>query len=182
MRIYALRHILRVGLKSIAVHRLRSTLTILGIVLGVASVIVMLMFIKTIDGFHIIAGLIILLREITVSGLREFLASLQISVPVSQLAKWKATFQMVALGALAGLWVFRRELARARLPFPGSRASKVEPPRQTSQANQGPEDITDQDRVRFGLIPDQREHQQRGEQKEPDEPSRDLAPVLLAKL
>ncbi len=42
MRIYALRHILRVGLKSIAVHRLRSTLTILGIVLGVASVIVML--------------------------------------------------------------------------------------------------------------------------------------------
>src|SRR5437870_9103477 len=42
MRIFALRHILRVGLKSIAVHRLRSTLTILGIVLGVASVIVML--------------------------------------------------------------------------------------------------------------------------------------------
>jgi cardiolipin synthase len=66
----------------------------------VASVIVMLMFIKTIDGFHIIAGLIILLREITVSGLREFLAGLQISVPVSQLAKWKTTFQMVALGAL----------------------------------------------------------------------------------
>src|SRR5260370_23912334 len=42
MRDYVLRHILRVGLKSIAVHRLRSTLTILGIVLGVASVIVML--------------------------------------------------------------------------------------------------------------------------------------------
>lgn len=66
----------------------------------VASVIVMLMFIKTIDGFHIIAGLIILLREITVSGLREFLAGLRISVPVSQLAKWKTTFQLVALGAL----------------------------------------------------------------------------------
>src|SRR5437660_8444021 len=42
MRIFALRHILRVGLKSIAVHRLRSSLTVLGIVLGVASVIVML--------------------------------------------------------------------------------------------------------------------------------------------
>ena len=42
MRFAALRHILRVGLKSIGVHRLRSTLTILGIVLGVASVIVML--------------------------------------------------------------------------------------------------------------------------------------------
>jgi CDP-diacylglycerol--glycerol-3-phosphate 3-phosphatidyltransferase/cardiolipin synthase len=66
----------------------------------VASVIVMLMFIKTIDGFHVIAALVILLREITVSGLREFLAGLQISVPVSQLAKWKTTFQMIALGAL----------------------------------------------------------------------------------
>jgi putative ABC transport system permease protein len=42
MRFHALRHILRVGLKSILVHRLRSTLTIMGIVLGVASVIVML--------------------------------------------------------------------------------------------------------------------------------------------
>src|SRR5260370_3125782 len=42
MRFHALRHILRVGLKSILVHRLRSPLTILGIVLGVASVIVML--------------------------------------------------------------------------------------------------------------------------------------------
>jgi CDP-diacylglycerol--glycerol-3-phosphate 3-phosphatidyltransferase/cardiolipin synthase len=44
--------------------------------------------------------LIILLREITVSGLREFLAGIQVSVPVSQLAKWKTTFQLVALGAL----------------------------------------------------------------------------------
>src|SRR6266851_3890112 len=42
MRFHALRHILRVGLKSILVHRLRSALMILGIVLGVASVIVML--------------------------------------------------------------------------------------------------------------------------------------------
>jgi CDP-diacylglycerol--glycerol-3-phosphate 3-phosphatidyltransferase/cardiolipin synthase len=47
-----------------------------------------------------IAALIILIREIAVSGLREFLASLQISVPVSRLAKWKTTFQLVALGAL----------------------------------------------------------------------------------
>ena len=45
-------------------------------------------------------ALIILLREIIVSGLREFLAELRISVPVSALAKWKTTFQMVALGAL----------------------------------------------------------------------------------
>jgi cardiolipin synthase (CMP-forming) len=53
-----------------------------------------------IAGLNIIPGLIILLREIMVSGLREFLASLQISVPVSALAKWKTTFQFVALGAL----------------------------------------------------------------------------------
>ena len=51
-------------------------------------------------GFHIIPALVILLREITVSGLREFLAGLQVSVPVSALAKWKTALQMVALGAL----------------------------------------------------------------------------------
>jgi CDP-diacylglycerol--glycerol-3-phosphate 3-phosphatidyltransferase/cardiolipin synthase len=49
---------------------------------------------------HVIAGLIILIREIAVSGLREFLGGLQVSVPVSKLAKWKTTFQIVALGAL----------------------------------------------------------------------------------
>ena len=53
-----------------------------------------------IEGLHIIAALIILLREIIVSGLREYLAGLQVSVPVSALAKWKTTFQLVALGAL----------------------------------------------------------------------------------
>ena len=51
-------------------------------------------------GFHIIPALVILLREITVSGLREFLAGLQVSVPVSELAKWKTALQMFALGAL----------------------------------------------------------------------------------
>ncbi len=49
---------------------------------------------------HVIAGLIILMREIAVSGLREFLGSLQVSVPVSKLAKWKTTSQLVALGSL----------------------------------------------------------------------------------
>src|SRR5206468_8401405 len=53
-----------------------------------------------IAGLNIIAALIILLREIIVSGLREYLAGLQVSVPVSALAKWKTTFQLVALGAL----------------------------------------------------------------------------------
>jgi CDP-diacylglycerol--glycerol-3-phosphate 3-phosphatidyltransferase/cardiolipin synthase len=48
----------------------------------------------------VIAALIILVREIAVSGLREFLAELRVSMPVSQLAKWKTTFQLISLGAL----------------------------------------------------------------------------------
>ncbi|RXZ66728.1 CDP-diacylglycerol--glycerol-3-phosphate 3-phosphatidyltransferase [Pelagerythrobacter rhizovicinus] len=50
--------------------------------------------------FHVIAGLVILMREIAVSGLREFLGPLQVSVPVSKLAKWKTAAQMISLGAL----------------------------------------------------------------------------------
>ncbi len=53
-----------------------------------------------VGSLHVIAGLVILVREIAVSGLREFLGGLQVSVPVSKLAKWKTTAQMVALGAL----------------------------------------------------------------------------------
>ena len=49
---------------------------------------------------HVIAGLVILMREMAVSGLREFLGGLQVSVPVSRLAKWKTTFQLISLGAL----------------------------------------------------------------------------------
>ena len=51
---------------------------------------------------HVIAGLIILIREIAVSGLREFLAGIQVSVPVTKLAKWKTALQLIALGALIG--------------------------------------------------------------------------------
>jgi CDP-diacylglycerol--glycerol-3-phosphate 3-phosphatidyltransferase len=50
--------------------------------------------------WHLIPAMVILLREIIVSGLREFLASLRVSMPVSQLAKWKTTFQLLSLGAL----------------------------------------------------------------------------------
>ena len=49
---------------------------------------------------HVVAGLIILMREIIVSGLREFLGGIQVSVPVTRLAKWKTTLQMIALGLL----------------------------------------------------------------------------------
>ena len=70
----------------------------------VAAVLIMLISsrkanpVPEIDGLHIIAALVILLREIIVSGLREFLGPLKVSVPVSALAKWKTTFQLVALG------------------------------------------------------------------------------------
>jgi CDP-diacylglycerol--glycerol-3-phosphate 3-phosphatidyltransferase len=72
----------------------------------VAAVIMMLVSTRKssgepiIHGLHILPALTILLREIIVSGLREFLAPMQVSMPVSRLAKWKTTFQLVALGAL----------------------------------------------------------------------------------
>ena len=66
----------------------------------VAAVILVLTAKGMIFGVHVIAALVILLREIAVSGLREFLAGLKVSVPVSQLAKWKTAFQMISLGAL----------------------------------------------------------------------------------
>jgi len=72
----------------------------------VSAVIVMLISsrkanpVPEIEGLHLIPALVILLREIIVSGLREYLAGLQVSVPVSALAKWKTTLQLVALGAL----------------------------------------------------------------------------------
>ncbi|WP_203310286.1 MULTISPECIES: CDP-diacylglycerol--glycerol-3-phosphate 3-phosphatidyltransferase [Sphingomonas] len=71
----------------------------------VAAVILMLVGTRhddaaLITGVHLIAALVILLREIAVSGLREFLAGLQVSLPVSKLAKWKTTLQLVAFGAL----------------------------------------------------------------------------------
>lgn len=66
----------------------------------VAAVILILCANGDIFGWHVIAALVILLREIAVSGLREFLAGLRVSVPVSALAKWKTTFQLVSLGSL----------------------------------------------------------------------------------
>lgn len=66
----------------------------------VAAVIIMLVHSGIVHGLAVVAALIILLREIIVSGLREYLATLQVSLPVSKLAKWKTAFQMIALGAL----------------------------------------------------------------------------------
>ncbi|GHC68715.1 CDP-diacylglycerol--glycerol-3-phosphate 3-phosphatidyltransferase [Limoniibacter endophyticus] len=54
----------------------------------------------TLAGWSLWAAIIILCREILVSGLREYLAELKVSVPVTRLAKWKTAVQMVAIAAL----------------------------------------------------------------------------------
>lgn len=66
----------------------------------VAGVLFMLVGVESVSGPHILAAAVILCREILVSGLREFLAEAQVSMPVSLLAKWKTTIQMLALGFL----------------------------------------------------------------------------------
>jgi len=66
----------------------------------VASTLLMLVAFDQISGLGLIAALVILAREILVSGLREFLAELRVGLPVSRLAKWKTTIQMVAIGFL----------------------------------------------------------------------------------
>ncbi len=89
----------------------------------VAGVLLMLTANGTISGGHLWAAFIILSREVLVSGLREFLGQLRVSVPVTWLAKWKTAIQLVAIGfliigpaaepyvphaidvGLAGLWV-----------------------------------------------------------------------------
>jgi cardiolipin synthase len=66
----------------------------------VASCLLMLAADGTIRGWTLLAAVIILCREILVSGLREFLADLHVSLPVTKLAKWKTMGQLVALGFL----------------------------------------------------------------------------------
>ena len=66
----------------------------------VSSCLLMLAAEGTIRGWSLLAAVIILCREILVSGLREYLAELRVSVPVTRLAKWKTIGQMVAVGFL----------------------------------------------------------------------------------
>jgi cardiolipin synthase len=66
----------------------------------VASCLLMLAAEETIRGWSLLASVIILCREILVSGLREYLAELRVSIPVSRLAKWKTTWQLIAVGFL----------------------------------------------------------------------------------
>jgi cardiolipin synthase len=66
----------------------------------VASVLLLVAADGTIAGWSIWAAIIILCREILVSGLREYLAALKVSVPVTKIAKWKTTVQMFAIAFL----------------------------------------------------------------------------------
>jgi len=66
----------------------------------VAAVVVMLVATGDVSGSSLLAAIVILCREILVSGLREYLAELRVPMPVSNLAKWKTAVQMVAFGVL----------------------------------------------------------------------------------
>src|SRR3569623_231442 len=66
----------------------------------IAAVLLMLVATHDIQNLNLSAGIIILLREIAVAGLREFLGGIQVSVPVSKLAKRKTTLQLISLGGL----------------------------------------------------------------------------------
>lgn len=66
----------------------------------VAATLLMLVGFGRIQGLSLIPAVVILCREILVSGLREFLAEARVSVPVTRLAKWKTAIQMTALTLL----------------------------------------------------------------------------------
>jgi cardiolipin synthase len=88
----------------------------------VASVLLLLAFFNSPGLFFLLPAIVILCREVLVSGLREYLAQVKMRLPVSRLAKWKTAIQMTALGflivadsgpswlptteiGLAGIWV-----------------------------------------------------------------------------
>ena len=66
----------------------------------VAAALMLLVGFDRLPDRALLPAIIIMLREILVSGMREFLASLRVGMPVTRLAKWKTGFQMGALGTL----------------------------------------------------------------------------------
>ena len=89
------------------IARLRNEITNFGIFLDpiadkllVAAVILILTSKGVIKDWDTVPALIILLREITVSGLREYLAGIKVSIPVSRIAKLKTFLQLSALAIL----------------------------------------------------------------------------------
>ena len=66
----------------------------------VASALILLVMNDTIRNYEVIAAIIIMIREILISGLREFLAKVQVAMPVTSLAKFKTFIQMFAIAIL----------------------------------------------------------------------------------
>ncbi|HEX3430864.1 MAG TPA: CDP-diacylglycerol--glycerol-3-phosphate 3-phosphatidyltransferase [Rhizomicrobium sp.] len=66
----------------------------------VAVALMMLVWRQVVSGWALVPALVILAREILVSGLREFLATAAVSVPVTRVAKMKTLLQMIAIGAM----------------------------------------------------------------------------------
>ncbi len=66
----------------------------------IAAALMMLVYMDDIRGFVIVPALVILIREILVSGMREFLATIHVQVPVSSISKFKTTVQVIALAIL----------------------------------------------------------------------------------
>ena len=66
----------------------------------VGSALVLLVMDDTIKDYEVIAAIIIMIREILISGLREFLAKARITIPVTKLAKFKTFIQMFAIAIL----------------------------------------------------------------------------------
>ena len=83
-----------------ATSRLGAMLDPIADKLLISSALIMLVYMDDIRGFVIIPALIILAREILVSGMREFLATIEVHVPVTSIAKFKTVVQVVALAIL----------------------------------------------------------------------------------
>ena len=66
----------------------------------VSTALILLVMNETIQNYEVIAAIIILTREILISGLREFLADIQVKIPVSSLAKVKTFIQMFSIAIL----------------------------------------------------------------------------------
>ncbi len=66
----------------------------------IVALLIVLAGYDRLEGLWLIPAITILIREILISGLREFLGPKNIQLPVSKLAKWKTTVQMIALGFL----------------------------------------------------------------------------------
>ena len=79
------------------------------------AILLMLVAFDRIGPWSVLPALVILCREILVSGLREYLAELRVGMPVTKLAKWKTAVQMIALpllivGDAAPAWIPARDL------------------------------------------------------------------------